>query len=109
MTHAIQNPPPTRTDGEILAHFLQHRHEDSFAELVRRHGSMVLGLCRSMLGSSADAEDAAQAVFLTLAQRAKSLTGRRTLAGWLHRVAWYIAAPARPPQSAAVTNRRPLE
>jgi RNA polymerase sigma factor (sigma-70 family) len=91
------------SDGEILAGFLENGREDSFAQIVQRHGAMVMGVCRSVLGNSADAEDATQAVFLTLARRAASLRGRGTLAGWLHRVAWYVAARAA--EAAAIRRR----
>ena len=53
---------------------------------------MVLAVCSSVLGNSADAEDASQAVFLTLAQ--KPTLRHACLAGWLHRVAWFVAARA---------------
>jgi hypothetical protein len=54
------------SDGELLAAFAGRGEQEAFAELVRRHGGMVLGVCRSVVGESAAAEDAAQAVFLTL-------------------------------------------
>jgi RNA polymerase sigma factor (sigma-70 family) len=81
-----------RSDGELLAEFAQDRREASFAEVVQRHGGMVLAVCRSVLGRTADAEDAAQAVFLTLARKAHRSSVQGHVAGWLHRVAWYVAA-----------------
>jgi RNA polymerase sigma factor (sigma-70 family) len=82
------------SDSSLLAAFAQRRDERAFAELVRRHGGMVLSVCRSVLGHAADAEEAGQAVFLTLAQKADSPAVQTHLVGWLHRVAWYIAARA---------------
>ena len=93
------------TDRELLRGFAGGWREAAFGEVVRRHGAMVLGVCRSVLGNAADAEDAAQAVFLTLARRAKSLKSRVTLAGWLHRVAWFVALRS----AAAATIRRQHE
>ncbi|MBI5723531.1 MAG: sigma-70 family RNA polymerase sigma factor [Planctomycetes bacterium] len=79
-------------DGELLTAFVEDRRHEAFAEIVRRHGPLVLGTCRSVLGNSSDAEDAAQAVFLALFHKASSLRRHPTLAGWLHRVAWYAAS-----------------
>ena len=82
------------SDGELLRDFAAHRREAAFAQIVGRHGGMVLAVCRSVLHEAADAEDAAQAVFLTLARKAGSRRVRASLAGWLHRVAWYVSARA---------------
>lgn len=90
-----QEPPlDSRGDRDLLACFVADGREEAFAALVRRHGDMVLRVCRARLGNAADAEDAAQAVFLTLARRASSLTRHETLAGWLYRVSWYVAGNA---------------
>ena len=62
-----------------------------FSALVERHGPMVLGACRRIAGNGTDAEDAAQAVFITLASKARSLRRHPTIGGWLHRVARNIA------------------
>jgi len=94
MNKPAETVSASRSDSELLTEFMARRDEPAFAEIVRRHGGMVVATCRSLLGNTQDAEDAAQAVFLTLAQRASSLKNRTTLVGWLYRVAWYVAARA---------------
>jgi RNA polymerase sigma factor (sigma-70 family) len=86
-----QNQP----DGKLLSAFAATRSEEAFAELVRRHGRLVFGTCYRVLGHTQDAEDAAQAVFLTLARHARKVHAGAPLSGWLHRVAWRIALDAR--------------
>jgi RNA polymerase sigma factor (sigma-70 family) len=98
-------PPPSRllqtlrrlgqategADAELLQRFVQQRDEPAFEELLRRHGDLVMRVCRRHLGSSADADDAFQAVFLVLARDAGRIARRESLAGWLYRVAFHVS------------------
>src|SRR5271166_1827698 len=69
--------------------------EAAFAALVGRHGPMVLGVCRQLLGDVQHAEDAFQAVFLVLAQKARSIRDPDLLGNWLYGVAIRTARCAR--------------
>ncbi len=91
------------TDGQLLECFLARRDEGAFAALVRRHGRMVLGVCRRLLRHEQDAEDAFQASFLVLARKAASLRQRELLGNWLYGVAYRAALEVR---AANATRRR---
>ncbi len=68
-----------------MARYTASRAPDDFNRIVERHGPMVLRTCMRILNHRADADDAAQSVFLVLAQRPQAV--RDNLAGWLHKVA----------------------
>jgi len=96
------------SDESLLEQFISGQEcepQEAFRALVVRHGPMVLGICRHLLNDQHDADDAFQATFLVLAQKASSIRNRRVLAGWLHEVAHRIAIKAR----ASVVRRRNLE
>src|SRR5262249_48938844 len=87
-------------DRDLLERFQAQRDQAAFHTLLRRHGPMVLDVCRGVLGDSPDADDAFQATFLVLAQKAGSIRKGASLGSWLHGVAYRTALKARA-QSAA--------
>src|SRR5260370_36102859 len=93
------------SDRQLLERFLTAREEAAFEALVRRHGPMVLGVCRRVLVHHHDAEDAFQATFLVLVRKAASIVARETVGNWLYSVAYRTAQKAR----TAVARRRGKE
>jgi RNA polymerase sigma factor (sigma-70 family) len=92
-------------DGQLLDRFIRTRDEDAFVALMRRHGPMVLGVCRRVLHDAHDAEDAFQATFLVLARKAGAIRRQESAASWLCRVAYRLAVTAR----LRAAKRRALE
>jgi DNA-directed RNA polymerase specialized sigma24 family protein len=96
------------SDGQLVQRFLTARHgadQEAFTALVERHGPMVLGVCREVLGNSHDAQDAFQATFLVLARQAGSVRKADSVSSWLHGVALRVARRAR----AGAARRRVCE
>jgi RNA polymerase sigma factor (sigma-70 family) len=92
------------SDRELLRRFATSDDQAAFAALVRRHGGMVLGVCRRALPTVQDAEDACQAAFLLLARKAGSNRWQQSVANWLYATARNVSRKAR--QTARRRSRR---
>lgn len=72
-------------DATLLARYAQDRSEEAFAELVRRHLTLVYSSAlRRTDGDAHRAQDVAQIVFTALARDAAALSGHPALTRWLH-------------------------
>lgn len=81
-----QQDPIGLTDGQLLDSFIHRRDESALAAIVRRHAPMVWGVCRRLLRSHQDVEDAFQATFLVLVRKAANIREKESLADWLYGV-----------------------
>src|SRR5437762_7431306 len=95
LRQASATASPGLTDALLLVRFVRDRDEAAFEVLVWRHGPAVLGVCRRALGDGADADDAFQAVFLTLVRKASTVRQGGALAAWLCRVAFRVSVRLR--------------
>lgn len=80
-------------DNELVERFVEGAEESeaAFRVLIQRHGPMVLGVCRRVLGDEHAAEDAFQATFLVFVKKARSLRETGLLTNWLYGVALRVA------------------
>jgi RNA polymerase sigma factor (sigma-70 family) len=88
-------PAGDLSDRHLLERFVRAHDPVAFAALVERHGPMVQGVCRRVLGDAHAAEDAFQATFLVLVHKARSLGRPELLGNWLYGVAYRTAVRAR--------------
>src|SRR5688500_6330424 len=76
---------------ELLEEFRASGSNEPFEEIVRRYAAMVYGVCLRVTGDKHDAEDATQAVFLSLALQAKTSREIKYIGPWLQKVAHRLA------------------
>jgi RNA polymerase sigma factor (sigma-70 family) len=97
------------SDAVLLGRFVDHWDHAAFRDLVRRHGPMVLSVCRRIVRDTHAAEDAFQATFLLLVRKAGSVRKRESVGPWLFGVARRVALEARgaagPRVSMAIQDR----
>ena len=75
------------SDNELLGLFVVNDDQQALEQILRRHAPMVMHVCRTFLWNPADCEDVAQAVFVLLVKKSRSLLRHDSIAGWLHNVA----------------------
>jgi len=112
LTHFVrylQSIAPEESDSALLSRFAGAGEQDAFAEILRRHGSVVLGVCRRILSDSHAAEDAFQATFLLLARKAGQLRQPELLANWLYGVAYRTAVRLRAQRRRRQAFEQPFE
>ena len=103
---AGDQPDPDDSDGALLRRFAERRDEAAFNALVRRHAPLVWDVCRHALRHEQDAEDAFQATFLVLANRAGAIRKHESVACWLHGVAHRIALRTRADSAKVLARHR---
>jgi RNA polymerase sigma factor (sigma-70 family) len=81
-------------DLELLRQYAEHRSEQAFTELVRRHIDLVYSTARRLVPESQLADDVTQLVFISLARKAASLREGTILTGWLYRTTQFVAQTA---------------
>lgn len=83
------------SDAELLHRYVRDRDESAFATFVQRHAGLVYAAAlRRTNGRASLAEEIAQKIFTTVAQRAALLTHHPALAAWLHRSTRHAAIDA---------------
>lgn len=80
------------SDAELLQQYEKANSEPAFSALVARYQGMVLGAAFRRTGNLELAKEIAQEVFATLARKARFLTNRTSIGGWLHQAAVYQAS-----------------
>jgi len=106
LRHLVGAPADQLSDQILLERFATRHDEADFEAILRRHGALVLGVCRRALGHEQDAEDVFQATFMVLACKAGSIRKQASLSSWLHGVAYRLAQKARASAARRRTHER---
>lgn len=80
------------TPDPIAARIREGAHRDAIAMCAREHGTSVGRLCMALLGSQAEAEEAAQETLIAAHGAMASFRGEGTVRAWLFGIARRVCA-----------------
>ena len=87
----IAKPSEDSSDQQLVERYANSADPAAFAALVRRHGPLVHGVCRRLLGCGPDLDDVFQATFVVLLRKVASIRKQASVASWLYGVAYRLA------------------
>jgi RNA polymerase sigma factor (sigma-70 family) len=79
------------TDQKLIRQYVADGSQDAFRQIVTRYLKMVYATCLREMQNAEMAQDAAQLVFVLLAQKASRLRPGTVLSGWLFTTARFIS------------------
>src|SRR6267378_2197115 len=79
-------------DFELLREWTEKGNEEAFRSLVDKHLNLVYSVAKRRTSNPHQAEEVTQSVFIILARKAKSISHKAALAGWLYRTTQYAVA-----------------
>jgi RNA polymerase sigma factor (sigma-70 family) len=83
-----------KSDMDLLREYGTTGSEDAFESIVRRHINLVYSTALRISRDRDMADDVTQAVFIILNRKARSLSPKTVLPGWLYRTTGFAAADA---------------